>query len=309
MLLSRFEWAGPALGDQLVKIARRAEAAGFTNLWVMDHFRQINQVGRAWEAIPEAYTALSYMAGATSKINLGALVSGVTHRNPVVLGKMLATLDVLSGGRAICGLGAAWDEKEHEAYGIEFPKLADRYDLLEDTLQMLPLLWGKGTPSFEGKTFSAAELISYPRPIQDPIPIMIGGSGEKKTLRLVAEHANACNLFGAPDIIRHKVEVLHRHCVDVDRNPREISVSHLSTAMAAPDPSQLRERIDQLRDRNQSVDQYAEQHNAGTTGDLVEFFSAYSEAGADHSIVVLPDVALEGSIETFGDVISAFEES
>ena len=306
LLLSRFEWAGTDLGGQLAKIAWRAEDAGFTDLWVMDHFRQVHQVGRAWEDIPEAYAALSYIAGVTTRIRIGALVSGVTHRNPVLLGKMLATLDVLSGGRAICGLGAAWDEKEHDAYGIEFPPLEDRYDLLEDTLQMLPLLWGKGTPGFEGKTFSASELISYPRPIQDPIPIMVGGSGENKTLRLVTKYADACNLFGNPDTIRHKVDVLHQHCAEVSRDPREIRVTHLLPAMASTDGDALRDRINQMRDRNMSIERYAEQYNAGTVDDLVGLFSAYSEAGADHSIVALPDVALEGSIEAFSEVIAAF---
>lgn len=309
LLVSRFDWATRDLGDQLLKIAWRAEDAGFTDLWLMDHFRQIRSVGRPWEDIPEAYTALSHIAGATSRIGLGALVTGITHRHPVVLGKMIATLDVLSGGRAICGLGVGWDEKEHVAYGIDFPPLADRYDLLEDTLQMLRLLWGKGTPSFEGKTFSADELICYPRPIQDPIPIMVGGSGEKKTLRLVSIHANAANLFGDPETIRHKVSVLERHCGDVGRDPREITVSHLVNAMAAREGPELRERIDRLRDRNTSFEEYADRHNAGLIEDLAAFFSAYSGAGAQHSIVSIPDVALDGSIEAFGEVIASFEVS
>ena len=307
LLLSRFEWATRDLGDQLAKIAQRAEDAGFTDLWVMDHFRQIQQVGRPWEDIPEAYTAISYLAGTTNRIRLGVLVSGVTHRNPVLLGKMLASLDVLSGGRVIAGLGVAWDKEEHDAYGIDFPSLRDRYDLLEDTLKMLPLLWGKGTRDFEGKTFSAAELISYPRPTQDPIPIMVGGSGELKTLRLVAEYADACNLFGDPETIRHKVEVLHRHCADLGRDPSEILVTHLTTVMPASDLETLHKRIGLLRGRNQTVEQFARQNNAGTVNDLVGLFSAYSEAGADHSIVVLPDVAVEGSIETFAEVITPFK--
>jgi len=306
LLISRFQWATTDLGGQLAEIAGRAEDAGFTDLWVMDHFRQVHQVGRSWEDIPEAYTALSYLAGVTTRIRLGALVSGVTHRNPVVLGKMLATLDVLSGGRVICGLGTAWDKEEHKAYGIEFPTLSKRYDLLEDTLQMLPLLWGKGAPSFDGKTFAAAELISYPRPIQDPIPIMVGGSGEKRTLRLVAEYADACNLFGDPDTIRGKVDILHRHCADVGRDPRDVTVTHLLNTMAGVDRKTLRERINLLRARNQSVEQYAEQHNAATVVDLVGLFSSYADAGADHSIVALADVAMGGSIETFADVIASF---
>lgn len=216
---------------------------------------------------------------------------------------------MLSGGRVICGLGAAWDHKEHEAYGIEFPDLATRYDLLEDTLQMLPLLWGKGTPTFEGKTYSTGELVSYPRPIPDPIPIMVGGSGERKTLRLVAKYADAANLFGDPATIRKKVDVLHQHCADVNRDPKEITVTHLITAVAATDSETLRQRIGVLRGRNQTGEQFAERNNAGTVEDLVELFSAYSAEGADHSIVVLPDVALDGSIETFADVIAAFASS
>ena len=309
LLLSRFEWATSDFGNQLTRIAGRAEDAGFTDLWVMDHFRQIRQLGRPWEDIPEAYTALSYLAGVTSSIRLGALVTGITHRNPVLLGKMLATLDVLSGGRVIAGLGASWDEKEHEAYGIHFPSLSHRYDLLEDTLQLLPLLWGKGTPGFEGKTFSAAELISYPRPIQDQIPIIVGGSGELKTLRLVAEYANACNLFGDPETISRKLEVLHRHCADVGRDPGEIMVTHLINTLAAPDSEALRERIGMLRGRNQTPEQYAKQNNAGTVDDLVSLFTAYSDAGAGHSIVTLPDVAMADSIETFAEVIEAFRVS
>ena len=166
----------------------------------MDHFRQIPQVGRPWEDIPEAYTTLAFLAGVTKQIRLGALVTGIGHRHPVVLGKMVATLDVLSGGRVTLGLGIGWDRREHEGYGIPFPPVPARYQQLEDTLRMLPLLWGKGSPSFSGTTFSAPELICYPRPIQDPIPILIGGSGERRTLRLVARYGDACNLLGLPDI-------------------------------------------------------------------------------------------------------------
>jgi F420-dependent oxidoreductase-like protein len=309
LLVSRFDWATEELGDQLAKIAWRAEDAGFTDLWVMDHFRQIRGVGRPWEDIPEAFTALSYVAGVTTRIRLGCLVSGITHRHPVVLGKMMATLDVLSGGRAICGLGAAWDQEEHAAYGIEMPSVSARYDLLEDTLEMLPLLWGKGTPSFEGKTLTASELICYPRPIQDPIPILIGGSGEKKTLRLVAQYADASNLFGSPDTVRRKVEVLKGHCEAVGRDPAEVVVTHLANAMVGTDPAGLRERINQVRGRNTSVEDFSKRNNAGMVPDLVNLFAAYAGAGAQHSIVAMPDVNLEGSIESFGEVISAFDRS
>lgn len=307
LLVSRFDWATKDLGDQLAKIAWRAEDAGFTDIWFMDHFRQIRGVGRPWEDIPEAYTALSYVAGVTTRIRLGVLVSAITHRHPVVLGKMLATLDVLSGGRVVCGLGAAWDESEHDAYGIEFPPRADRYDILEDTLRMLPLLWGKGSPGFNGETFSARELVSYPRPIQDPIPILVGGSGEKKTLRLVARYADAANLFGDPETVKDKVRVLHEHCASLDRDPREIIVTHLTNALVAEDRSALRARVNRLRERTTSVEEYSKRHNAGLVDDLVGLFSRYSEAGAHHSIVALPDVAMNDSIEVFGEVIARFD--
>lgn len=305
LIVSSFNWDGPMPGT-LASIAQRAEAAGFRDLWVMDHFRQIRGVGRPWEDIPEAYTTLSFLSAQTEKIRLGALVTGITHRHPTVLGKMIATLDVLSNGRAICGLGAAWDEEEHAAYGIDFPDISTRYEILEETCQLLPLLWGKGTPEFRGNHIDSPGLISYPRPVQNRIPIMIGGSGEKKTLRLVARYANMCNVFGDPDRVRHKVEVLHEHCAAEDRDPSEIEVSHLTNALGASDRSTLRSQVENLRDRNTPPEAFMKRNNAGTVDDLEDLFTAYSRAGADHSIVAIPNVTEDGSLEVFGDVIARF---
>jgi alkanesulfonate monooxygenase SsuD/methylene tetrahydromethanopterin reductase-like flavin-dependent oxidoreductase (luciferase family) len=173
---------------------------------------------------------------------------------------------------------------------------------------MLPLLWGKGSPSFQGSTMSAAELTCYPRPVQEKIPILIGGSGEKRTLRLVAKYGDAANLFGKPETITHKVDVLRNHCADVERDPAEIEVGHLVTAMAAPDGDTLRNHIGQLRGRNQSVEQFVTSNNAGLPEDLVDLFGSYRDAGASHSVVALPNVHLDGSIEAFGEVISAFAQ-
>ncbi len=311
LMVNRFDWGidKHSLADQLCSIAVRAETAGFRDLWVMDHFRQIPQVGRAWEDIPEAHTLLAYLAGATNRIRLGTLVSGISHRHPMVLGRMLATLDVLSAGRAHLGLGVAWDEEEHRAYGIPFASTADRYDLLEDTLEMLPLLWGKGSPPFHGRVLSAEALGCYPRPIQDPIPIMIGGSGEKRTLRLVARFAQGCNLFGRPDVVARKVAVLRRHCEEVGRDPADVEVTHLVNAMTAADATSLRERIDTLRERGVTAEQYAARHRAGTVEDQVDHLTAYFAAGATHSIVVLPDVHLPDSIESFAEVIARLAAS
>ena len=306
LMVSSFAWE-TGMGPTLVDIARRAEAAGFRDLWVMDHFRQIRGVGRPWEDIPEAYTALAFVAGVTDRIRLGAMVTGITHRQPVVLGKILASLDVLSNGRVNCGLGVAWDDEEHAAYGIDFPPTKERYELLEETLQMLPLLWGKGTPPFEGKHIVSPGLICYPRPIQDHIPMMIGGSGEKKTLRLAARYADACNVFGDPDRVRHKVEVLAAHCADLDRDLADIEVTHLTNAIASADRTQLRARVEALRDRNTTAETYMKRNNAGTIEELMELFTRYAESGANNSVVSIPDVASPGAIESFADVIAGLD--
>ena len=306
--VSRFAWDGgpEAMASTLADIARRAELAGFRDLWLMDHFRQIPQVGRPWEDIPEAYTTLGYLAAMTSRIRLGTLVTGVTYRNPALLGRMIATLDVLSGGRANCGLGLGWYADEHAGYGWDFPSVADRYALLEDTVEMLPLLWGKGSPSYQGRVFSASELICYPRPVQEKIPITIGGSGERKTLSLVARHADACNLLGKPATVSRKLEILRGHCSDADRDPAEIEATHLITVMVGHDRQDLSERVDRARDRDQSAESYSERYNSGTVDDVVSLFQSYHLAGATRSIVSLPDVAQEGSLETFADVIARF---
>jgi F420-dependent oxidoreductase-like protein len=306
LVINRFNWGDRAeMASQLTSIANRAQAAGFHDLWVMDHFQQIPQVGRAWEDLPEAYVTLSFLAGVTDSIKLGTLVTAVGHRHPVVLGKMVATLDVLSGGRALLGLGIGWHRKEQEGFGLPFLPVTRRYEVLEDTLRMLPLLWGKGSPAFEGATFTAPELVCYPRPIQEKIPVLIGGSGEKRTLRLAALYADACNLFGKPEVIQQKVGVLRRHCAEVERDPDDVVVTHLIDVMIAPDRKALRERVNLLRGRNTTVEAFMSRYNAGVVEDQLEHFDAYHKAGATHSMVVLPDAHLEGSIETFGLVIGA----
>jgi F420-dependent oxidoreductase-like protein len=217
----------------LADVARAAEEAGFTNLWVMDHFLQIPQVGREWEDMLDSYTTLGYLAGVTERVRLGTLVTGITYRNIAHLAKMVATLDVVSGGRAMCGLGAAWFEREHRLYGWEFPPVRERLDRLEDALQLLPLMWGPGSPRFEGKTITVEEAICYPRPLQERLPILVGGSGERRTLKLVARHADACNFFGDVASVRRKLAVLHEHCATEGRDPAAINVTHLGHAPAA----------------------------------------------------------------------------
>ena len=281
----------PAIGPRLAAVARAAEDAGFTSLWVMDHFIQIPQVGRRWDEMLDSWTTLAFLAGQTSRVTLGPLVTGVTYRNVAHLAKIAATLDVLSGGRAVCGLGAGWFEGEHKAYGFEFPPVRQRFRLLEDALQLLPLMWGPGAPPFTGQVITVAEAICYPRPIQERIPILIGGAGEKRTLRLVARYADACNLFGDGATIRHKLDVLHRHCADVGRDPSQIRVTHLSSVDVAADDA--------------PPESGPKGAIVGTVEEQVGRFRELAEAGVQTAMVRLPnlDVAV---VERFAPVIAAF---
>jgi F420-dependent oxidoreductase-like protein len=288
--LSRFGFPGhPATtAATLAAVARAAEEAGFTSLWVMDHMLQIPQVGREWEDMLESYATLAYLAGTTGRIRLGTLVTGITYRNLAHLAKIVATLDVLSGGRAMCGLGAAWFEREHELYGWDFPSRAERYARLEDALELLPLMWGPGAPRFEGRTITVAEATCYPRPLQERIPILVGGSGEKKTLRLVARHADACNLFGDPDTVRHKVAVLHGHCAAEGRDPAAVRVTHLAAARVI------------------GADEERTGPGAATAQEHIGRFRELADAGVQTAIIGLGDADGPESVRRFADVVAAF---
>ena len=288
--VSRFDFPGhPATtAATLAAVARAAETAGFTSLWVMDHFLQIPQIGREWEDMLESHTTLGYLAGVTGRLRLGTLVSGITYRNLAHLAKIVATLDVLSGGRAVCGIGTAWFEREHRLYGYGFPPRADRYARLEDALELLPLMWGPGAPRFEGRTVTVEEAVCYPRPLQERIPILVGGSGERRTLRLVARHADACNLFGDPDTVRHKLAVLRDHCATERRDPATVAVTHLARArvIGASEP------------RESAADATVEEH--------VGRYRELAEAGVETAIVGIGDAAGPETVERFAEVIAAF---
>ena len=301
--VSNFEWGEVSTPDTLAAIARRAEAAGFESLWLMDHFRQIPQVGPAWTDMLEAYTTLAWLAGVTDTIKLGALVTGLTYRNVGLLAKIIATLDVLSEGRAICGIGAGWFKQEHEAFGYVYPPDKERLDLLEDALQALPIFWGAGAKSFEGKVVSIPEALAYPRPVQEHIPILVGGSGEKRTLKLVAQYADACNLMGGPDDVRHKLAVLHAHCEAVGRARGEIEVTHLSPTFVYTTKPELEAEAEAM---GMDTDVLLGPFSGGTVTDNVTRFTGLSEAGVDLAIVAIANLHRPGSLETFGEVIEAF---
>jgi F420-dependent oxidoreductase-like protein len=215
----------PAIAPELVRVAEAAEAAGATWLSVMDHYFQMDQMAPAEDPMLEGYTTLGFWAAHTSSIRLGLLVTGVTYRDPGLLAKIVSTLDVLSGGRAALGIGAAWYEREHRGLGVPFPPVAERFERLEEALQICLQMWDpESNGPYEGRHYQLAETLCSPQPLSQPRPpITIGGSGERKTLRLVARYADACNLFGAStDEVAHKLDVLRRHCEESGRNYDEI---------------------------------------------------------------------------------------
>ncbi len=240
-----FSWPGSPDNDRtvLADVARAAEDAGFHSLWVMDHFFQLPMIGDAELDMLEGYTTLAYLAGVTERISLGTLVTGVTYRHPGVLVKQVTTLDVLSGGRSWLGIGAAWFEREHQGLGVPFPPISERFERLEDAVQIALQMWSDDDGPFKGKHYTLSETICNPPPAQRPRPpIMIGGGGERKTLRLVAKYADACNVAGNAQEISHKFDVLKRHCDDVGRDYDEIERTVMTIAPpgdAAIDPARV----------------------------------------------------------------------
>jgi alkanesulfonate monooxygenase len=237
--IADFSWTGgaSALGGQLARHAKNAEDAGITRITVMDHVWQIGPVGPVNHEMLEAYTVLGYLAAHTLRIKLHTLVTGVVYREPGLLAKQVTTLDVLSGGRAGLGIGAAWNEEESRGLGLPFPPVAERFERLEEAIQICLQMWSDSEEAYDGKHYQLGRTLNSPQSLQRPRPyLMIGGGGEKKTLRLVAQYADACNLFGGPDAAR-KLDVLKGHCDAVGRDYDEIE----KTTMVSIDPSTTRD--------------------------------------------------------------------
>ncbi|WP_119729498.1 LLM class F420-dependent oxidoreductase [Thermomonospora amylolytica] len=233
------------IAPEFARIAREADQAGLASLWVMDHFFQIPSVGEAEEPMLEAYTTLAYAAAVTERITLGTMVTGVNYRHPGVLIKTVTTLDVLSGGRAWLGIGAGWFEEEARGLGLPFPPLGERFEWLEETLRLADRMWKGDESPVHGRHFTFERPLNSPQPLRRP-PILVGGGGEKKTLRFVARYADACNLFaGAPDLER-KLEVLREHCEREGRPYEEIEKTVLATLDAGASVEETLDEIGRL---------------------------------------------------------------
>jgi F420-dependent oxidoreductase-like protein len=236
--VSRFDWAGPPqrIGPGIGDLARRSEAIGIRTLSFMDHYFQMDWMAPAEDPMLEGYTALGYVAGRTERLRLRLLVTGVTYRHPGLLAKAVTTLDVVSGGRAELGIGAAWYDREHRGLGVPFPPTAERFERLVEAIEICLQMWSDDDGPYRGTHYQLDETLCRPAPVSVPRPrILVGGGGERKTLRIVAEYADACNFFGGPDEVTHKVDVLKRHCDAVGRNVADIEITAMFRNLP-PDP-------------------------------------------------------------------------
>jgi len=263
------------LGKTFGEIAERADKAGLYSMWVMDHFFQIGFAGPPENEMLEGWMALAFAAGKTSRIKLGTLVTGVTYRYPGILVKTATTLDVLSQGRAYFGVGAAWNEEEHQGLGVPFPPVAERFERLEETLQIALQMWAGDDKPYQGKHYQLARPLNSPQAVQRPHPpILIGGSGERKTLRLVAQYGDACNLFArlGKQVLQHKLDILREHCQAVGRPYEQIEKTTLDSIKLTRDG------------RDGSI----------TPAAAVEFFAELASMGIDQAIFSLRNVSDPG---------------
>ena len=288
--VSRFPWGADPAG-WLRSVALAADHHGFAGIALMDHLIQIPQVDRAWEPIPEPWVTLGMLAGLDTDLRLGTLVSPVTFRPAGIIAKTVATLDVLSNGRAFVGLGAGWWEREHRAFGLPFPPATERLDLLESGIETLHALWDKGTKAYDGTRVSLPETTAYPRPVGRP-QVIVGGSGEQRTLRIAAAQADACNLPSDETVLAGKLAVLRAHCREVGRDPAEVGITVLDLPVVGLDRDDTWRRVERLRGRTAAA-AFARRHHAGEGSSHHRRYRRLAdEFGVSTVFVGLPD--LEG---------------
>jgi F420-dependent oxidoreductase-like protein len=291
---------------RVADIAGTAEEAGFDSVWVMDHFYQIATVGPRSDPMLEAYTLLGALAARTATVSLGTMVTGVTYRNPALLAKEVTTLDIISSGRAILGIGAAWNEEEHVGYGFDFPPVGERLDRLEEALQICRAMFTEEAPSFMGRHYRIHEALNVPGPIRaEGIPILVGGGGERRTLALVAQYADACNLVGDIATIRHKLEVLKRHCDRVGRDPATITKTRLGSIVVAETAAAAEAKGREVaRARGMDEERFRAYTIAGDPDSVCEQVAAYLDAGLDGLIFNMYDAHDLSSVRLAGDTLT-----
>jgi F420-dependent oxidoreductase-like protein len=285
--------------EKLRNLVGRAEGYGFDSFWVMDHFHQIANVGEVQEPMLEGWTTQSVVAGFTNKIKLGTLVTGIVYRYPSVLAKVGATLDVLSKGRLFMGIGAAWNVDEATAYGIPFPPVKERMQRLEEAVQIIKKMWTEENATFSGKFYQIRNAYCNPKPIQKPHPpIMIGGSGERQTLKIVAKYGDACNIFGSAETVKKKLTVLREHCHSVGRDYDSIVKSKLGHVVIDKDKEKVMELIKDIpEDRRREYAMY------GTPEEVRRQVEAFRDAGIEYLIVNLEPETEVQALEIFANEV------
>ena len=273
-------WPSPTLTfNEVVDLARHAEATGWDGLWYADHFMpNAPDTSAPW---PEAWTTLTGVGALVPRLRLGTLVTGNTYRHPAVLAKMAATLDHMTGGRVVLGLGSGWQENEHRQYGIPFYTVRERLERLDEACAVIKALFSESKASFDGRFYQLEDASLEPKPVQQPLPLLIGGGGEKRTLRITARHADAWNVWGDVAILRHKMEILDRHCADLGRDPKAIR----RTAVALLFMSDDEQYLEQMRSADIAMPTVI-----GTPEEVRETLDAYASIGVDEFIV--PDFNL-----------------
>ena len=294
-----FDGQGAEIVEKLRTLTQRAESLGFDSFWVMDHFHQIRNVGEVQEPMLEGWTTQSVVAGFTNRIKLGTLVTGIVYRHPSVLAKVGATLDVLSKGRLFMGIGAAWNVDEATAYGIPFPPVKERMRRLEEAVQIINKMWTQERTTFAGKFYQLRDAYCNPKPIQKPHPpIMIGGSGERRTLKIVAKYGEACNIFGSVETVKKKLGVLREHCRSVGRDYDSILKTKLGHVVIDKNKEKVAAAIKDLPEERRR--EYA---IYGTPEEVRKQIEAFRDVGVEHLIVNLEASNELQALDLFGSEV------